>query len=148
MKKTALVLTVAAIVALSACSKPRSSDYSSTEYSSDSKTVMQKRYKGKDECQREFPQEGDCVRYTTASGGHGYISPFFYPWGGIYHSNGTMSYNQRVPTSGYYSAPPSTQSLVQSRTNFSNVPRSYSSRMAGNSTRGGFGASSRGSSAS
>lgn len=113
----------------------------------DTRTAMQKNYKSKAECQKEFAQEGDCVQYTTTNGGVGFHSPFFYPWGAIMHSNGIMGYNERVPSSGYVRAPSAAQNLLSSRTNFNNVPRSYSNTYGG-STRGGFGSSGRSSASS
>lgn len=136
MKSKLLVLAMAtAIVTLAGCARSQSAD---------TRTAMQKDYTSQADCQRDFPQANDCVRYTTSTGGYGYHSPFFYPWGGIYHSNGMMSYNDRVPTSGYRAAPASVQSSVASRANFSRVPASYSHSSFGSSTRGGFGGTGRG----
>lgn len=137
--KLLIVAMAAAIVSLAGCARSQSAD---------TRTAMQKNYNSEADCRKEFAQPGDCVRYTTSTGGYGYHSPFFYPWGGIYHSNGVMSYNERVPTSGYTAAPAAYQSRVSSATNFSRVPASYSSRAYssssyGSSTRGGFGATGR-----
>lgn len=137
-----------ALVTLSGCAN---------EPQPDTKTAMQKKYTSAADCTKDFPTAGDCVRVTgntgspgavqQAGGGGGFffMSPFFYPWGGVMHNNGTTSYNQRVPTSGYFAAPPSSRLATASKAvNFSRVPASYSTR-AGSSTRGGFGGSARGS---
>jgi hypothetical protein len=130
MKSKFLVLAMATvIVALSGCAN-----------SQDNKQAMQKNYQTADACQKDFPQANDCTRYTTSTGGYGYHSPFFYPWGGIYHSNGVMSYNNRVPTSGYVAAPVSVSSRISSTRGFT-APRAS---FGGASTRGGFGSTGRG----
>lgn len=140
MKNKLLVLGLtAAIVAMSGCARSQP----------DTRTAMQKNYTSQADCQRDFPQAGDCTVYTTSTGGYAYHSPFFYPWGGVYHSSGMMGYNERVPTSGYVAAPRAMQSSIASRTNFSRVPASFSARSSysgsfGASTRGGFGSTGRG----
>jgi hypothetical protein len=150
-KILALSLSMA-LVALTGCS---SRSQAGNTNSPDNTVAMQKRYNSQAECQRDFPTAGDCTR-TTVSGTNGvnhgggfFMSPFFYPWGGIYHSNGSMSYNNRVPTSGYSVAPANAQRLVASKANFSNVPKGYtgyrsaSTGSSSSTVRGGFGSSGR-----
>ena len=144
-KKIMFLALSMALVAVAGCSSRSQAGNSSA---ADNKTAMQKRYNSQAECQRDFPVAGDCTRTTvsgTNNGGGMFMSPFFYPWGGIYHSNGSMSYNNRVPTSGYSIAPANAQRLVASKTNFNNVPKGYAGyRAASTSTvRGGFGSSGR-----
>lgn len=137
MKSKFLFLAVAlAVASVAGCSK-------NSNASDGTKTAMQKKYKSRAECQREFPSANDCTYRTTNGGGGFYMSPYFYPWGGIMHSNGSMSYNNRVPSSGYTAAPSNIQSSMASRTNFSKVPASYSASNSG-TVRGGFGSSARG----
>lgn len=128
MKNKFLVLAMTTvIVALSGCARSQDT------------TAMQKNYQSQTDCQKDFPQANDCTRYTTSNGGYGYRSPFFYPWGGIYHSNGLMSYNNRVPTSGYVAAPANVSSRIASTRGFT-APRAS---FGGASTRGGFGSTGR-----
>jgi hypothetical protein len=137
MKSKFLVLALAAaIVAVAGCSSKASSQ-------ADTKTAMQKRYNSEAECRKEFTNPGDCTRHTTSGGGGFFMSPFFYPWGGIMHSNGSMSYNNRVPSHGYTAAPAYAQKSMAARTNFSKVPASYTSSHS-STVRGGFGGSARG----
>ena len=146
MKSKFLVLALtAAIVAASGCSN--SNAYDDDDDDRRTKTAMQKRYKSEAECRKEFNNPGDCKRTSSAGGGFFFMSPFFYPWGGVRHANGSMSYNNRVPKSGYTAAPANIQKSMASSTNFSRVPASYAS--ASRSTvRGGFGGTARASSSS
>lgn len=139
MKNKLLVMAMAAaIVAISGCAKSQPDT---------SRTAMQKRYNSQAECQKDFPKDGDCTRVTgntAGAGGHGggfFMSPYFYPWGAVMHSNGSVDYNNRVPSSGYAAAPAHVQKSLSSsnRVSFSRAP-SYSS----GSVRGGFGSSARG----
>lgn len=125
----------------------------------DVKTAMQKEYNSLADCSKDFPVAGDCTRVTggnlvpgsggahAGSGGFVFMSPYFYPWGGIIHSNGSTTYNNRVPTSGYHAAANSSRlAAVSKSVNYANVPRSYTSAGRASSVRGGFGGSARGSS--
>ena len=153
MKTKFLVFALtAALVAATGCSQRTPAPQTDT-----TKTAMQKKYNSEAECKADFPTAGDCVRQTTstgavggsshAGGGFFFMSPFFYPWGAVAHNNGSTSYNQRVPSSGYAPAPLSAQRSLASRSgmDFSRAPSrsSYASR-SGGSVRGGFGSSSRG----
>lgn len=139
----ALLAALVATAGLTACTnKP----------AADTKTAMQKKYTSLADCAKDFPVAGDCTRQTVSGavagnggGGGFYMSPFFYPWGGIIHNNGVTSYNQRVPTSGYYAAPPSSRlAAVSKSVNYSRVSPAYASSHASSSVRGGFGGSARG----
>lgn len=140
MKNLRLTLLAAAIVLMAAACAPAEPD----------KTAMQKKYASEAECRKEWTTPGDCVgRKDTSSNGPGllFYGPLFYMWGAVMHNNGSMAYNQRVPSTGYYKAPAGLQSTMANRTNFSNSPSykaaaaSRASAAASNSTRGGFGSS-------
>lgn len=145
-QKFLLTAMLAAIVTLSGC-------VADNTPTADAKTAMQKKYNTQADCAKDFPVAGDCTFVTqqamagtgaTHAGGGYFMSPFFYPWGGIIHNNGTTTYNSRVPTSGYVAAAPTARLAAASKSvNFSRVPSSYGARFGG-STRGGFGGSARG----
>lgn len=128
MKKTIFSVVLVGMISLVGCAN-----------SQDTKTAMQKQYRTKEDCRREFPKEGDCREVRTGSGGMIFMSPYFYPWGAIMHGNGSVSYNQKVPSSGYVPAPASVQKGLASsgKVNFSRVPSSYGT------VRGGFGTTGR-----
>lgn len=135
-KKLILPAVIAAAFSLAACSKRQAPD---------TRTAVQKQYATQADCQKDFPVAGDCTFVTNTAGAPGmghFMSPYFYPWGAIMHSNGMIDYGNRVPTAGYRAAPPSVQSSLASRgVNFAKAPAVSS---FGGSTRGGFGSSARG----
>src|SRR6478736_6256788 len=58
-------------------------------------TPLQKNYDTMDACKQEFSTDGDCTSTTIIVDNQPrtvFISPFFYPWGAIYHPWGVYSY--------------------------------------------------------
>lgn len=133
MTKLRLTLLATAIVFMAGCSPDPD------------KTAVQKQYTSQADCQKDWNIPGDCTRASNSHGGFFFMSPYFYPWGGVYHNNGIMSYNQRVPTSGYTPVASGVQSRLASRVDFSQTPTARANAIAARtaSTRGGFGGTGR-----
>ena len=146
-----LILTSAISFALVGCDEhPNADDQRLVD--NEIKTPLQKSYDTIDDCKKEFNTDGDCTQSTVVVNGEShtvFVSPYFYPWGAIYHPWG-WGYGNTVP-SVTSSSRITTTTLppTVSAPNFSNSS-SYASARASSlaATRGGFGGTARAASVS
>jgi hypothetical protein len=161
-----ITLAAAMCIALAACDDHPSGDDQALVQADQAKvdqevqTPLQKSYDSIDDCKKEFSTDGDCTTQTIIVDNQPrvvFFSPFYYPWGAIYHPGGFYSYGHTVPvvTSRVVTT---TLPASAARPNYSNASSYSSSRTASMSSarasssstasRGGFGGTARGASSS
>lgn len=149
-----LITLVAAIsFGIAACDDhPDPDDQAVVEH--EVQTPLQKTYDSLDECKQEFSTDGDCTTTTVIVDNQPhtvFISPFFYPWGAIYHPGGYYSYGHSVPsvTSRVVSSSLPASAPKPNYSNSASYAATRSSalstaRASSGGTRGGFGGTARG----
>lgn len=151
MKLKLVTLIAAMALALTACDDhPNPDDQRMVD--NEVQTPLQKSYDSIDDCKKEFSTDGDCTSQTVIVDGSPHVvffSPYYYPWGGIYHPMGGWAYGYPVPVGTSTRVVATSLPATVSKPNFSNASSYASSRVSSlSASRGGFGGTARGASAS